>query len=192
MSKKSTIEADGCPKFIASAIVNVVVTASLNQPVNFEELRKHGAVSYDSNRYGGRVAYFQTQEMEGKVSIFHSGKMISVGTKSEAQAFKELKLALSFLVERNFVKKVELQPKIQNLVVTADFESFIELEKLSENLKAIYEPEQFPGAILRLENPFKTSILLFASGKVVITGLKSSEQIEPTIQILKQLIESNQ
>jgi len=48
------------------------------------------------------------------------------------------------------------------------------MERILETTKAIYEPEQFPGAILRLKEPFKTSMLIFASGKVVITGLKSS------------------
>jgi len=98
---------------------------------------------------------------------------------------------MGFLVEKNLAKKVELQPKIQNVVVTADFEESLNLETFSENVRAIYEPEQFPGAILRLDKPFKASMLLFASGKAVIAGLKSSEQIEPTIQQLKELIQSN-
>ena len=99
---------------------------------------------------------------------------------------------MNFIVKRNLAKNVELQPKIQNLVVTADFETSLDLETISKNLKAIYEPEQFPGAILRLEEPFKTSIHSFASGKIVIVGLKSQTQIEPTIKVLKGLIESNQ
>jgi transcription initiation factor TFIID TATA-box-binding protein len=177
---------------IKISIVNVVMTASIGQEVDFCELRKYKEIFHDSDVYGGRVAYFKKPGMEGKVSIFLSGKMISAGTKSEAQAFKELRLAMIFLVERNLAKTVELQPKTQNLVVLADFEASLNLEKFSENLNAIYEPEQFPGAILRITKPFKTSILVFASGKVVITGLKSSGQIKPTIQLLKQLIESNQ
>ncbi len=172
-------------------IVNVVATASLNQPVDFFKLKEFPEMAHSPNVYRGKVAYFKTFGMEGKVSIFQSGKMISVGTKSKVQAAQELKLAMSFLVEKDLTKKIELVPKIQNIVVTADFEASLDLETFSKNLKAIYEPEQFPGAILRLEKPFKTSILLFASGKAVITGLKSSEQIEPTIQQLKELIESN-
>jgi transcription initiation factor TFIID TATA-box-binding protein len=118
--------------------------------------------------------------------------MISVGTKNETQAHKELKLATEFLVERGYAKIVELNFKTQNIVVTTDFEKSLNLEKLSENTKAIYEPEQFPGAIVRLEKPYKTSILVFASGKAVITGLKCTTQIEPTIEQLKKIVESNQ
>jgi transcription initiation factor TFIID TATA-box-binding protein len=170
-------------------IVNVVATASIDQQVDFDQLRKHKEIFHDSDVYGGRVAYYKTAKMQGRVSIFISGKMISVGTKSETQAAKELELAKQFLIQNGFAKPVELQPKTQNLVVTADFGKDLNLEKLSENTKVIYEPEQFPGAILRLEKPFKTSVLLFASGKAVITGLKSSAQIELVIKQLKQVIE---
>jgi TATA-box binding protein (TBP) (component of TFIID and TFIIIB) len=45
--------------------------------------------------------------------------------------------------------------------------------------------------MLRLKEPFKTSILVFASGKTVITGLTSSEQIEPVIQQLGRLLSDN-
>jgi transcription initiation factor TFIID TATA-box-binding protein len=50
----------------------------------------------------------------------------------------------------------------------------------------IYEPEQFPGLI------YKSSIgptcLVFSSGKIIIVGSKSEEQIEETIQDLKNIV----
>ena len=171
-------------------IVNVVATATMNQQIDFGKLRKFKEIKHDPDVYGGRVAYFKSSAMEGKVSIFTPGKMISVGTKSEKQAIKELNVAMRFLVKKALARKVELQPRIENLVVTADFGKGLNLEKFSENLRAIYEPEQFAGAILRLEQPFKASILVFSSGKTVITGLKSAKQIDPTTQCLKNLISS--
>jgi TATA-box binding protein (TBP) (component of TFIID and TFIIIB) len=166
----------------------VVATASLNQPMDFEKLRRYDEIFHDSNVYGGRGAYFKTKHMRGRVSGFSSGKMISVGRKNEAQAQKELQLAKQFLVEKGLIKEVELEPRTQNIVATADFEQFIDLEEFSEKTGVIYEPEQFAGAILRLLQPFKATILVFASGKVVITGLKNAEQIEPVIQRIKELI----
>lgn len=41
----------------------------------------------------GGLAYFKTEQMQGKVSFFLSGKMISVGTKNEVHTQKELDLA---------------------------------------------------------------------------------------------------
>jgi transcription initiation factor TFIID TATA-box-binding protein len=171
-------------------IVNVVATASINHQIDLDELGKSKEIFHDSEVYGGRVAYFKTAGMQGKVSIFLSGKMISVGTKSEAQAFKELEVAQQFLFKKGFAKRVKLQPETRNLVVTADFEKSVSLERLSETSKVIYEPEQFPGAMLRFSEPYKTTLLIFASGKVVITGLKSSAQIEPTIEKLTKLLGS--
>lgn len=169
-------------------VVNVVATASVNQTIDFNELVKCKEIIYSSSIYGGGVAYFKTEKMEGKVSIFLSGKMISVGTKSESKAFSELAFVIDYLSAEGLIKKVEPSPKIQNLVVMADFEHQIDLEDFSEKTRAIYEPEQFPGAILRITEPFKTSILIFASGKTIITGLKSSNQIEPVIQRIKKLL----
>jgi transcription initiation factor TFIID TATA-box-binding protein len=169
-------------------IVNVVATASIGQIVDFNELVKCKEIIYSTTTYGGRVAYFKTEKMQGKVSIFLSGKMISVGTKSESEAFSELAFVMKYLATEGLVKKVELSPKIQNLVIVADFGHQINLEDFSEKTSAIYEPEQFPGSILRIKEPFKASILIFASGKTVITGLKSSENIEPVIQKMTELL----
>jgi TATA-box binding protein (TBP) (component of TFIID and TFIIIB) len=167
---------------VKTAIVNVVATASVDQKLDFEKLRKFKEIFHDSNVYGGRVAYFKTAFMEGRVSIFASGKMISVGTKSERKAFCELKSTMKFLVDKGFVRPVKLQPKVHNIVVSVDFGRDINLEELAENTKILYEPEQFPGAMIKLFRPFKASVLLFASGKAVIAGLKNSSEIEPTVK----------
>lgn len=167
---------------VETKIVNVVATASLNQELDLDELGKFREILHDSDLYGGRVAYFKTSNMEGKISIFASGKMISVGTTSEEESFSELEYAKKFLVEKGFTNPTLLQPKIRNIIVTADFGKRIDLEELSKNCKMIYEPEQFPGGILRIEEPYKSTVLMFASGKAVITGLNGSSQIKPTIQ----------
>jgi TATA-box binding protein (TBP) (component of TFIID and TFIIIB) len=55
---------------VSLKIVNVVVTATLDQEVDFYELRELPEVFYDSDVYGGRVAYFKSKSIQGKVSIF--------------------------------------------------------------------------------------------------------------------------
>ena len=169
-------------------IVNVVATATLNQEVDLFELAQFREILHDPEIYCGRVAYFKSPTMKGKVTIFPSGKLISVGTKSEKEAAHELALLERFLVEKDLVKPVKLQPKIQNIVATGQLDESPNLEELAVACHMIYEPEQFPGGILKIEEPFKTTILVFASGKFVITGLKSSTQIKPTLQALTDLI----
>ena len=63
--------------------------------------------------------------------------------------------------------------KIENVVASASLGVPIKLEKLVSNLDNVeYEPEQFPGLVLRLKDP-KAAALIFSSGKVVCTGAKS-------------------
>ena len=63
-------------------IVNVVATADLAQRVDIQEIAEIPYTIHDSEIYGGRVTYLKTPQMYGKVTIFPSGKLISVGTKS--------------------------------------------------------------------------------------------------------------
>lgn len=46
-----------------------------------------------------------------------------------------------------------------------------------------YEPELFPGLIFRMEVP-KLVLLIFASGKIVLTGAKKREQINEAYQTI--------
>ena len=52
----------------------------------------------------------------------------------------------------------------------------------------MYEPEQFPGLIYRLEEP-KVVILLFASGKLVCTGATKEEDVYRAVAKLHEQLE---
>jgi len=53
--------------------------------------------------------------------------------------------------------------------------------------KIEYEPEQFPGLVYRLDDP-KVVVLLFGSGKLIITGGKQPEDARRAVQrILSEL-----
>ena len=173
---------------IKKSIVNVVATAALNQKLDLDKLGRFREILYDSDKYRGRVAYFKSPNMSGKVSIFASGKMISVGTKSEKEAAHELEYAKDFLVSKGFIKPTILKQKIRNIIVMVNFGKGINLEELANNYKMIYEPEQFSGGILRIEEPYKATVLVFASGKAIVAGLRSSNQIKPIIQKIVSII----
>lgn len=167
---------------VKTTIVNVVATASLCQELDLGRLNNFNGFSYNPEVYGGNVAYFKVENMTGRVSVFSSGKLISVGTKNPKDTFNELQRVANFLLEGGIVKNGEIYPEIRNIVVTVNLEQFIILEEIAEMSDVIYEPEQFPGVILRLERPYKASILIFSTGKIVIVGLISIAQIEPTVQ----------
>ncbi|MCK5025634.1 MAG: TATA-box-binding protein, partial [Nanoarchaeota archaeon] len=81
--------------------------------------------------------------------------------------------------------------RVVNLVVTTDLEHKLHLEKIASTLPNVeYNPEQFPGLIMRIKEP-KTSALLFSSGKVVCTGAKNissaGKSIHHIIDALKKV-----
>ena len=175
------------------SIVNVVATAALDRPVDLESLKESFPyeVIHDTEIYGGRTAYFKSSKMQGKVSIFSSGKMISVGTKSQEKAKQELALVASYLQKKG-IAKLKTPAKIQNIVATVDlgFEPKIDSIKRVEGAQIIYEPEQFPGAIISftLSDKTKATILLFSSGKTVCVGLRARKDIDVAIDRLLEII----
>ena len=50
-----------------------------------------------------------------------------------------------------------------------------------------YEPELFPGLIFRMAKP-KVVLLIFASGKIVLTGAKDREEIYDAYKRIKNLL----
>ncbi|KDD72112.1 transcription factor TFIID [Helicosporidium sp. ATCC 50920] len=68
--------------------------------------------------------------------------------------------------------------KIQNMVGSCDVRFPIRLEGLASTHSVFcsYEPELFPGLIYRMVDP-KIVLLIFVSGKVVLTGAKRRDEI---------------
>jgi len=65
----------------------------------------------------------------------------------------------------------------------------VDLEKAVYTLgKTMYEPEQFPGLIYRMDEP-KVVILLFASGKLVCTGAKKEADGYTAVHKLHGILE---
>jgi len=78
--------------------------------------------------------------------------------------------------------------KIQNIVATTSLGKDVPLTKLAKTLSNTeYNPEQFPGLVLRIKKP-KSAVLVFSSGNLVCTGTKSIAQVKEVIQeVIKQL-----
>ncbi|MCX6802822.1 MAG: TATA-box-binding protein, partial [Candidatus Diapherotrites archaeon] len=77
---------------------------------------------------------------------------------------------------------------IVNLVASASLKGTLDLYNLAMSIPDIeYEPEQFPGAILKLREP-KVSMLLFKNGKVICSGASNEGEIEQGIRKASKLI----
>ena len=167
--------------------MNVVATADLKQPVDIITAGSLKDFLHDSEIYGGRVSYFKSKEMNGRIIIFPSGKLISVGARSVEEAFNNFNLTLNSLLENKLVNSNLLDMKVRNIVSTVDFKKTLELDSLPLKLNAIYEPEQFSGAILKFETP-KVTALIFSSGKAVITSTKNLQIVNEAVNQLSELL----
>jgi transcription initiation factor TFIID TATA-box-binding protein len=169
-------------------MANVVSTADLRQKINLNSLSRYPKFSYDPEVY--HCAYIKDSNMRGKVSIFASGKMISIGTKKEVDAARDLMYAVNLLKKVNAIKQTNIEIKIQNIVATINLNRPINLTKLAEDVPSVvFEPEQFPAAMYPLSEPLGATALVFGSGKVVLAGIKSSKSINKIIKHVVELIE---
>ena len=108
------------------------------------------------------------------------GKVIVTGCRSEgdchvaSQKFVRILEKVGFPVSSQDLTKY--QYKVQNMTATCDFGFPIGLEALifANSAFATYEPELFPGLVYRMPSP-KVVLLVFVSGKVVLTGAKTQE-----------------
>ncbi len=81
-----------------------------------------------------------------------------------------------------------LEPKIVNIVVSADIHTKLDLNKITREIKNTeFEPEQFPGLVYKLDSP-NTSTLVFSTGKLICTGARTIHDAEVAIKkIVKNL-----
>jgi len=168
-------------------IVNLVATGDLKQSVDLFEISKLPYSIFDSKIYGGRVAYIKTPQMHGKVTIFPSGKLISVGTKSYESAQKDIDTVLTILSKKKLIKLTPIELILRNIVAVFTFQHVLNLEEVAYVKGAMYEPEQFLGVILKLEVTNAT-YLIFNSGKIVISGTNSMEELNKSVEIIKDVL----
>merc|ERR1712216_974451 len=123
---------------------------------------------YNPKRFSAVI--LRIHEPETTALIFHSGKMVVTGAKSEVDARTSAKKYARIVQKLGF--------KVQNIVGSCDVKFPIRLEgiSLSHSHFSNYEPELFPGLIFRMRQP-KIVLLIFVSGKVVLTGAKSRKEI---------------
>jgi len=166
-------------------ISNISATADLKQNISLIDFNRFLHLSTNLDLYN--CGYVKDNKMIGRVSVFRTGKLISVGTKSIENAKEELEKALFILEKHRLIKKVSIDPKIRNIVASTKIGEGVDLIALARNTpKVIYEPDQFGAVIKR----FAGSVvgLIFGSGSVVIVGSKSYEELNSTYFDLEKIV----
>ena len=84
-------------------------------------------------------------------------------------------------------KRIELECKVQNIAATLDLQGTLDIKEVTSFLaNYIYEPDNFLGIIYKHNG--RISCLIFASGKVVIAGIKSEDQLENIAQEIAKIL----
>jgi len=86
-------------------------------------------------------------------------------------------------LEGEIDSETELDYKIENVVATVVVEitEKIDLNQIARRHADVeYNPERFPGLVMRIEKP-RATILIFSTGKMVVTGLRKATEAERVV-----------
>lgn len=151
-------------------IENIVSSGSFNQEIDLKELSKIDCIEYGKNKYPGAYIKFKGHS----ITVYRTGKYIIPGMKSFEELddiFAEIKKILSPYLDVSLFSN----PEIRNMVCSSDAGHALDLtrifiESINRELDVSYEPESFPGLIIRTED---STFNVFSSGKFLILGCKS-------------------
>ena len=170
---------------------NVVASTGIEQELDLQSVAMdlRGA-DYDPENFPGVV--YRTEEPRATTLLFRSGKMVSTGARSVEGVHTVLDGVFEDL--RKLAIEIADEPEItvQNVVASADLGQRLNLNAIAiglglENIE--YEPEQFPGLVYRLDEP-SVVVLLFGSGKAVVTGGTTREVVERAVEVVEsQLVD---
>ncbi|CAG8440014.1 4814_t:CDS:2 [Acaulospora morrowiae] len=169
---------------ILPILQNIVATVNLGCKLDLKTIALHARNAEYNPKvlphcYALRFAAVIMRIREPKTTalIFASGKMVVTGAKSEDDSKLASRKYARIIQKLGFNAKFT-DFKIQNIVGSCDVKFPIRLEGLaySHGHFSSYEPELFPGLIYRMVKP-KIVLLIFVSGKIVLTGAKVREEI---------------
>lgn len=165
------------PSGIVPTLQNIVATVTLGCKLDLKSIAMRARnAEYNPRRFAAVI--LRIRDPKTTALVFHSGKMVVTGAKSEDLARLAARKYARIIQKLGFTEIQFLDFTIQNIVGSCDAKFPIRLEGLANEHEdySSYEPELFPGLIYRMVQP-KIVLLIFVSGKVVLTGAKSREQI---------------
>lgn len=173
------------------SIQNIVASASLNQTINLKMIvEKFPQTEYRPRVFPGLV--FRLKKPKTATLIFGTGKMVCTGARSEKEAIQAVNKVTKELKKHEIPITNKPAIHIQNVVASAELGGEIDLESVFYKLKRVmYEPEQFPGAVYRMDDP-KVVFLIFSAGKLVCVGAKKEQEVYDAVNKLQKILEENE
>ncbi len=172
-------------------IENVVASTKLAEEFDLIKIESEfEGAEYNKKKFPGLV--YRVTEPKAAFLIFTSGKVVCTGAKNVADVHTVIKNLGKKLngIDQETLDDPEIT--VQNIVASADLHAVLNLNAIAiglglENIE--YEPEQFPGLVYRIAEP-KVVVLIFSSGKLVVTGGKSPDDCDGGVEVVRQQLDS--
>ncbi|CAK0781405.1 TATA-box-binding protein [Coccomyxa viridis] len=161
---------------ITPQLQNIVATVNLGVKLDLKNVALHARnAEFNPKRFSAVI--MRIRDPKTTALMFASGKVVVTGAKSEDDARNAARKYGKIVTKLGYDARFQ-DFKVQNIVGSTDVKFPIRLEGLaySHAVFASYEPELFPGLIYRMKEP-KVVLLIFVSGKVVLTGAKRREDL---------------
>ena len=163
-------------------IQNVVASTEIGLELDLQRLSLDWeGTDYEPDNFPGLV--YRTKKPKSACLVFRSGKIVCTGADSVEGVNAALEILFDEFSKLGLPVPDDPDITVQNIVSSADLRHTLNLNALAIGLgleDVEYEPEQFPGLVYRLDEP-NVVVLMFGSGKVVITGAKEVEDAEDAV-----------
>lgn len=170
-------------------IQNVVASTEIGIELDLQRLSLDWeGTDYDPDNFPGLV--YRTSDPKSACLVFRSGKIVCTGADSVEGVNTALEILFDEFASLGLPIPDDPEITVQNIVSSADLRNTLNLNALAIGLgleDVEYEPEQFPGLVYRLDEP-NVVILMFGSGKVVITGAKEVGDAEQAVEVVTERI----
>lgn len=170
-------------------VVNIAALGTLGIEVDIEQVVEDAELPVANFDPEYNAAFFRFDEDGELIILYTSGKYILRGGDDFERMHQVNVEFLDFITELG-ISVDEPTLEVKNVVSVGNLHHEIDLNTLTIGLgleQTEYEPEQFPALIYRGEN---TVVLIFASGKIVCTGLTDLDLISTAIDEITEQVEA--
>jgi len=177
--------------FESLKIENIVASGAIAESIDLVALSANlKNCELNKKRFPGAVYHIENPKIASL--IFSSGKIVLTGLRNEQALIDGLAAIIAAFNAAGFKTLKEPRVAITNMVCSCDLARYINLNKVvvtlnMENIE--YEPEQFPGLVYRIKDP-RIVVLIFSSGKLILTGGKNLDDIKKGLVVLAHKLES--
>ena len=156
--------------------------------LDMDEAAKILGAQYDPEQFPGLI--YNIPNPRSAMLLFENGKSVSTGVKKTEDLDLAFDAFCRKLNDSGLIVRKDPEIQISNFVVSVDLGEPLNLDETTRSLPAFkveYDPSSFPGIIYHINSP-RAVVLMFKSGKLIITGAKSKEDVKKIVEdIVKEL-----